>query len=204
MHSCQKVLFPSKWYWVSYKKCRDPHLRESVTYLILCIYSFLCPKIIIQLIAPMDRQKLPYSADNNKSWVTVSLQAAHAVSCLEEISGVCLAQPPAQSRLSWRRLLRVSSNMNIASLDIPQPLYATCSQISICTFATKASSHRFVNFYILMYKWVVWMTVSLWIAHIPLSSFLSSERRNSTDLCMRHLERRVRILGRGHSCKQQK
>lgn len=163
-------------------------------YLILCIYSFLCPKIIIQLIAPMDRQKLPYSADNNKSWVTVSLQAAHAVSCLEEISGVCLAQPPAQSRLSWRRLLRVSSNMNIASLDIPQPLYATCSQIS----------HRFVNFYILMYKWVVWMTVSLWIAHIPLSSFLSSERRNSTDLCMRHLERRVRILGRGHSCKQQK
>lgn len=27
----------------SYKKSCNPHLRESVMYLILCIYSFLCP-----------------------------------------------------------------------------------------------------------------------------------------------------------------
>lgn len=57
------------------------------------------------------------------------------------------------------------SNMNILSVDIPQPLYAICSQISISTFATRTSFHRFVNLYILMYKWVVGMTVSLWIAH---------------------------------------
>lgn len=58
------------------------------------------PYIRIQLLAPVDRQMLPCLVDYDKSWVKVSLYAAHRTITLEGTSGGHLVQPLVQGRPS--------------------------------------------------------------------------------------------------------
>lgn len=104
------------------------------------------PSIRIQLLAPVDRQMLPCSVDDDKSWVNVSLQATHRTIRLERTYGEHLVQPPAQGRTNWIKLPRVSSFENSQGWQL---LHAICLQISIykwiCMFAPKVSFHRFIH-----------------------------------------------------------